>query len=155
MKQKAGFTLIELLVVIAIIAALSITIFVALNPAKRLQDARDDRRSTDADSILTAIHQYVIDNGSSYPTGLSAGMSEVQLGTGSSGCVISSGGCNVVAAACTDLTTPLVKYLKAIPFDPKNGTAVSTKYSVIVDSNGIVTVRACGTEGSSNISTSR
>ncbi len=150
-----GFTLIELLVVISIIAALAVTIFVALNPAKRLQDARDDRRRVDVDSILTAIHEYVIDNGSSYPSGLSAGMSEVQLGTASSGCTISSGGCATTATACVDLTTPLAKYFKSIPIDPKSGSAATTNYAVVINSDGIVTVKACGTEGGTNVSSSR
>lgn len=152
---RRGFTLIELLVVITIIAALAVVVFVALNPAKRLQDARDARRTTDVDSILTAIHIYIVDNKGSYPTGLSSGMAEAQLGTATSGCAVSTGGCAAAGAACLDLSTPLAKYLKSIPTDPNVGTALETDYDVVVDSNGIVTVKACGVEGSTNISSSR
>jgi hypothetical protein len=81
-------------------------------------------------------------------------MSEAQLGTAASGCAISTGGCTATVSACLDLSTPLVKYLKNIPVDP-NGIAASTKYSAVVDTNGIVTIKACGTEGISNISASR
>jgi prepilin-type N-terminal cleavage/methylation domain-containing protein len=154
--SKQGFTLIELLLVIAVISALAVTVFVALNPAQRLKDGRDGRRQTDVETILSAIHTSIVDNKGTLPTGLTAGMVEKQLGTGSSGCTIATGGCSVAATGdCVDLTTPLVAYLKSIPKDPNGGTAVLTKYSVIVDTNGIVTVKACGTEGASNISASR
>lgn len=155
--QKA-FTLIELLVVIAIIAALAVVVYSALNPAKRLEDARDSRRNADVDTILTSIHTYIVDNKGSLPAGLSSGMSEIQLGTGGSGCAISTGGCSVVAAACVDVSTPLVKYLKSMPVDPSGETtytSAKTGYSVVVDANNIVTVKACGTEGSTDISASR
>lgn len=156
MKNKKGFTLIELLIVIAIISALAVGVFVALNPAQRLKDSRDARRTTDVDTILSAIHTYIVDSKGALPTGLTAGMSEAQLGSAVSGCAVSTGGCAVTTTACLDLTTPLVKYLKSIPIDPSL-TAASTKtnYSVGVDVNGIVTIKACGTEGTTNISASR
>ena len=49
--QRKGFTLIELLIVIAIIAILAASLFVALNPAKRFQDARDAKRNQDVESV--------------------------------------------------------------------------------------------------------
>lgn len=72
-----------------------------------------------------------------------------------SGCTISTGDCYVSEDSCIDLTTPLVKYLKSIPLYPQNGTDGKTQYSIITDANGLVTVRACGTEGAINISASR
>ncbi len=166
LKKQQGFTLIELLIVISVIAALAVSVFVALNPAQRLKDARDSRRVTDVDTLLTAIHEYIVDNKGSLPAGLTAGMAETQLGTGlAAACSpLAQGGCNVAAStACVDLTTPLVKYVKSIPIDPLGGTtwtAVKTGYSIAVDANGIVTLRACGTgtgttEGTTNISASR
>jgi len=157
---KQGFTLIELLLVVAIIAALAVTVFVALSPAKRLSDTRDARRTSDVETILTAIHAAIVDNKGSLPTNLAgAGTTEKQLGTATSGCTIATGGCTVAATGdCIDLMTgtiSLSKYLKTMPMDPNTGTAALTKYSVAVDANGIVTVKSCGTEGSSNISISR
>jgi len=153
-RHTKGFTLIELLVVITIMATLLVVVFVALNPGGRLQAARDARRSSDVESILTAIHQYVIDNNSTYPTGLST--VEQQLGTATTGCAIATAGCGVTAVACLDVSTPLAKYLKSIPIDPVTTyTAAKTGYSVLKDTNGIITVRACGTEGSTLIYTSR
>ena len=152
-SKEKGFTLIELLIVITIIAALAVAVFVALNPAARLSAARDARRTSDVDTILTAIHAYIVDNKGTSPAGLST--VEQQLGTATTGCAISTGGCTVTAVACLDLTTPMTKYLKSIPTDPKTNLPATTGYSVMQDSNGIVTVRACGTEGTSNISASR
>ena len=143
---------------VTIIAALAISVFVALNPSQRLKDAKDARRTADVDTILTAIHTAIVDNKGTLPTGLTTSMAETQLGTGASGCAIATGGCVVVATACVDLSTPLVKYLKSIPIDPNGGTtytAAKTGYSVTVDANNIVTIKACGTEGTTNISVSR
>lgn len=155
-KLQKGFTLIELLVVIAIVVALSVAVFVALNPGQRLKDARDARRVSDVDSILTAVHEFIVDNQGSSPSGLNA--TEKQLGTGASGCAIATGGCTVVTTACLDLSTDLAPYLKSMPIDALGGTtytAAKTGYSIIQDANGLVTVRACGTEGATNIAASR
>lgn len=152
-KGQRGFTLIELLVVITIIATLAVVVFVALNPGQRLKDARDARRTSDVDTILSAIHSSIVDNDGTAPAGLST--VEQQLGTAASGCAVSTGGCTVTAAACLNLTAGLAAYLKSIPTDPNGGTTAETNYSAIMDSNGIVTIRACGTEGSTNIVSSR
>jgi prepilin-type N-terminal cleavage/methylation domain-containing protein len=155
-KLSRGFTLIELLVVIVIIAVLAIIVLVALNPAQRFKDARDARRTTDIETILTAIHASIVDNKGTLPTGLTTSMAETQIGTGATGCAIATGGCTVVATACIDLTTPLAKYLKSLPIDPTTTfTAAKTGYSVTVDANNIVTIKACGNEGTTNLSASR
>jgi prepilin-type N-terminal cleavage/methylation domain-containing protein len=153
-KNKKGFTLIELLVVVTILAILAVTVFAALNPAKRIKDAKDSRRASDIHAILTAVHESIVDNKGSLPAGLTAGMTEKQLGTAVTGCIIATGTCSVALTAdCVDLTTPLVKYLKTIPIDA-DGTAALTKYSIQVDANGIVTVKACGVESSASLSVS-
>jgi prepilin-type N-terminal cleavage/methylation domain-containing protein len=152
-RAHKGFTLIELLIVITIIATLLVVVFAAINPAQRLKQARDARRTSDVDSILTAIHEYIIDNSGGSPTGLST--VQQQLGTATTGCAIATGGCTVTATACLSLATPLTAYLSSIPLDPNGGTAGTTKYSATQDSNGIVTIRACGTEGTTNIYSSR
>ncbi len=160
-KNQEGFTLIELLIVITIITALAVSVFVALNPSKRLIDARDARRTSDIDTILTAVHESIVDNKGTPPGTMTSGMTEKQLGTAVTGCAISTGGCSVARNTdCIDLSAALNKYLKSIPVDPKSGTAALTNYSVVMDTNGIVTVKACGTgtstpEGTVNISSSR
>lgn len=154
MSRRHAFTLIEILLVVGILAVLASVVFVALDPAKRFREARDARRTQDIQSILTAIHTYIIDNRGSLPAGLDT--TERQLGTATSGCAISTGGCSVSGTGnCLNLTTPLAKYLKSMPIDPNNGTAALTRYSIIIDANNIITVRACGTEGASPISVSQ
>ena len=153
-STKKAFTLIEILLVIGMIAVLATVVFVALDPAKRFRDARDAKRSTDAQSILSAVQTFIIDNQGSLPVGLTT--TEKQIGTAATGCAIATGGCAVSGAAdCINLTTPLAKYLKTIPIDPSGGTASLTRYSLGMDANGIVTVKACGVEGGTNISVSR
>ena len=161
LRLASGFTLIELLIVVAIIAALAVTVFVALDPATRLKQANDVRRQTDADTILTAIHTSIVDSKGVMPTGLTTPMLETQLGTGAAGVCspVSTGGCSVAAStACVNLATPLAKYLKTMPIDPLGGStydATKTGYTVTVDSNGIITIKACGTQGTTNVSVSR
>lgn len=152
-RARKGFTLIELLLVIGIIAVLAVVVFVALDPVTRFADARDARRESDVQTILSAIHQYVIDNKGAMPTGLNT--TEKQLGTAASGCEISSGACSVTAGSCLDMSTDLAKYLKSVPYDPENGSDATTHYSVQLNADGIATVRACDTEGDVQISVSR
>lgn len=149
-QHQQGFTLIEMLLVILIIATLAAVVFVALNPPKRLGDARNSRRWNDVNSILTAIHEYTVDNDGTLPSGITT--SEQQLGTAGSGC---STACSGAAAACLDLSTALAAYLKTMPLDPSGGTAATTKYSVVKDSNNIITVKACAAENSETIEVSR
>lgn len=161
-KQRAGFTLIELLIVITIIATLAVTVFVAINPAQRLKDTRDARRTSDVQSILTAIHQAIVDNKGSYPTNFPAVGVEAQLGTGTALVCspLATGGCSVlVGQACVDLmanvAVDLIPYLKSMPIDPTTTfSSVNTGYAVVRDANGIVTVKACGTEGATPIAAS-
>lgn len=155
MKNRSGFTLIEILLVIGIIAVLATVVVVALDPLKRFQDARDARRHADIESISTAIAQYVIDNKGQFPSGVeNPGR---QLGTESGGCIFTDiHGCTTSNVdGCLDLSTDLARYLKDIPFDPRDGNAARTGYMVELDSNNIVTVRACNPEVESEISVSR
>lgn len=141
MSTRPGFTLLEILLTIGIIAVLATVVVVSLDPVNRFQDARNSRRLADIQSILSAVHQYVIDNGGTYPAGLDT--TERQIGTATSGCNLgekcSVGGEN----DCLDLSSTLARYLKDIPFDPDTGSEALTHYSIQLDSNNIVTVKAC------------
>lgn len=150
---KKGFTLIELLVVIAIISLLSVVVFVALDPVKRFADARNATRFTDVNNIITAVHEYIVDNKGALPTGLTTGMTEKQLGSCTSGGATL---CPTAGAACVNLATPLAKYLKSLPIDKGTGADASTSgYSVTVDANNIVTIKSCMAENAEVISVSR
>jgi prepilin-type N-terminal cleavage/methylation domain-containing protein len=152
-NSAKGFTLLEILLVIGIIAVLAVVIFVALDPGKRFKDARNARRVTDAENILNAVHQYVLDNKGDFPSGLTED-SERMLGTYGASCDYYNGGCSVEVGACLDLREDLAKYLKTIPEDPQIGIEQETFYSIYRDSEGIVTVRACAAEDT-EISVSR
>jgi type IV pilus assembly protein PilA len=155
-----GFTLIELLIVVTILSLLAVVVFVALNPSQRLMDTKNAKRRADTDSILMAVHESILDN-RGLPTNMPAANTEAQIGTAGSGCAIVSGGCNVAQAACVNMiagAANIAKYLKSNPIDPTGGAtydATKTGYSVMVDSNGIVTVRACGSESGQTIYSSR
>lgn len=157
MKQKKslqGFTLIEILLVIGIIAVLATVVIVALDPAKRFADAKDARRLSDIQSILSAVQQYIVDNKGTLPSGLDS--SERQIGTAPSGCSI-SGNCGVTVDACIDMsaTSSLGHYLKSLPYDPNVTSDATTHYSIQVDSNGIVTVTSCDSTDTTVSSVSR
>ncbi|GIK84115.1 MAG: hypothetical protein BroJett025_07370 [Patescibacteria group bacterium] len=150
---QKGFTLIELLVVIAIIAILAVVVFVALDPVRRFADARNSRRWTDVNSILTAVHEYIIDNDGVLPTGLTTSMSITQIGTAGSGCTTD---CTTASAsACVNLNSTLARYLKSMPTDPDGGTQSTTGYYISVNNNNIVTVGACAPENSETVEVSR
>ncbi len=138
-RRRSGFTLIELLVVIAIIAILAVVVFVALDPVTRFADARNSRRWADVNNILTAVHECIVDNdGSLSDCGLTADGVSDALGTGD-----------------LDVSTQMAPYLKTMPQDPSTGAAADTGYSLIVDSNNIVTITADDAELSASISVSR
>ncbi|OGK14258.1 hypothetical protein A3A93_00930 [Candidatus Roizmanbacteria bacterium RIFCSPLOWO2_01_FULL_38_12] len=142
-NYKKGFTLIELLVVIAILAILSTVVFVALDPVKRFRDTRNSRRVQDVNSILTAVHQYIVDNAGSLPTGVTTGQAATEIGT---------------CGTCDDLGSPLgplSTYLKTIPQDPLNGTAANTGYTIAADSNNLITIGATNPEGGITIEVTR
>ncbi len=148
-----GFTVIELLVVVTIIAILAVVVFVALDPVTRFADARNSRRWTDVNSILTAVHQYIEDNEGTMPAGLSTSMSVMQIGTAVSGCNTS---CTTASAsACVNLNSTLAKYLKSMPTDPDKGTQAETGYYVSVNSNNIVSVGSCDPENNEIVEVSR
>ncbi len=158
--KRLGFTLIELLLVIGIISVLSVAVFVALDPASRLKAAKDARRQTDVDTILTAIHQAIIDNKGQYPSNFPAAGTEAQLGGASdtTGCAIATNGCAAAAASCVNLMTGtynLAKYIASQPIDPNVTSGTKTGYTIVRDTNGIVTVKACNAEGGTNLFSSR
>ena len=154
MKNKSAFTLVELLVVIAIIAALTATVFVSIDPGKRLKDARNARRVTDANTILDAVQTFMVDSNGSIPAGVGATYSQIgtcSLGGGTTFCTTIG-----ATAPCVNLGVALSsnKYIKNNPIDPQYGNAVTSGYAINKDTNNVYTVYACLAEGTT-ISVSR
>lgn len=119
-KNKQAFTLIEVLLVIAIIAVLAAAVFVAINPAKNIADARNTTRRSHLTQIMSAISQ--------------ANLQGVSLGalpdctTTPAGTHIGSGGGLISPAALVP------NYIAGVPVDPVGGTAADTGYSICTTS---------------------
>jgi prepilin-type N-terminal cleavage/methylation domain-containing protein len=163
-KSGAGFTLIELLLVVAIIAILAGATFVALDPLERFQDTRDATRSADVTEILSAAKLDQVDREGSYLpaiAGTTAG-DVYMIGTDVAACDAQNADCgtNVTSALhCVDLTAlDTGGYLGGVPVSP-DGTGAWTSgitgYTLQRDATGILRIRACEAENTTDISASR
>ncbi|MAF13431.1 MAG: hypothetical protein CMI53_00860 [Parcubacteria group bacterium] len=152
MKKYKGFTLIELLIVIGIIAILAAIIYVVVDPARRLSEARNAERWSSTNAILNGILKYTVDNKGVLPTALTNEFTGTyKLGTGTLDCDDCTYGLAGVATttpvACIDLSSDLVPtYLSKIPEDPLTPDAADTDYFVYRSASGRITVGSCNEE---------
>lgn len=162
--NKKGFTLIELLIVIAIISILAAIVFVALDPATRFADARDARRQSDVTELLHAIKVDQVDNGGSYISAVAGTTSATvyMIGTATTGCDDQDANCDTnvgVDTNCVDLSGLVTEgYIGEIPVSPDGaGTWDSTVsgYTLERRGSGILVIRACESENTSEITASR
>ena len=154
--MRRGFTLIELIVVIAILAIVIAAVFVAIDPARRLNSARNSTRWTDTRAILEAVKKYQADNEGDLPETTVAidsdGTTVQMIGEGGVDCSSLNSLCTGVTFANTScfvsgLDNDLEQYLSEIPADPKEGSSAITYYYINENNNGIVIVGACKEEG--------
>ena len=172
MKNKKGFTLIELLIVIAIIAIIAAVVFVALDPLTRFQDSRDSARWQEVSAIANAIQVDQVDNGGSYLTAISYLTDGVTYmivdGAMDTGCDDNNAYCgtNVTGDTnCVDLSGLVDEgYLGDVPISPIGNVTwddgsidgeEGTGYTLTASSTGIITIRSCESENSTEIEISR
>lgn len=146
--NKKGFTLIELLIVIGIIAILAAVVIVALNPGRQFAQARNTQRSSNVNTILNAVGQYMADNNGNLPSAIS----DLAADTVTEVCQ-TDGSC----AGLVDLSvlTNNEIYLISIPIAPQASTTNGTGYSVWRTSNNRVGVTARDAELSQKITVKR
>ncbi len=159
-KQEDGFTLVELLVVIGIIVVLFSVILVAIDPARRLKQARDAVRRQDVRDLLESVQEYIVDNDGTVPAAIDSVTSTYQvIGTDTSGCSTTCGLSGTETASCADLDTELVSstisYLSAMPADPSTGDAANTDYAINQTASGHIVIAACDPEVATSISVER
>ncbi len=164
---RRGFTLIELLVVIAIVGILVAVVFVALDPAQRFRQARDAVRQNDVQEILSAIKLHQVDNDGSYLASVAAlTAGEVYMimdGATVVGCDDNNASCDTAVTDdnnCVDLSGLVDQYLEDVPISPAgavtwDAATEGTGYTLERDADGIVRVRACESEDTTEISAAR
>ena len=170
--MRKGFTLIELLIVIAIIAILAAVVFVALDPLTRFQDARDATRWSDISAVLDSIKVDQVDNGGAYiaaVTAMNAGdVYMIVDGAMAAGCDDNNVNCDTAVTndtACVNLAGLVTEgYMGDVPISPAGAVTwddgdqageEGTGYTLQRDATGIVTVRSCESENTTEISVTR
>jgi prepilin-type N-terminal cleavage/methylation domain-containing protein len=135
-RNQKGFTLIELLVVIGILAVLLAITLIAINPARQFAQANNTQRQSDANAILNAVSQYLVDQ-----KGNTAGLTGAGVVVGTATNISSTAGDADICSLVVD------DYIAAMPVDPQHGAWTScasydTNYTIMITAAGRVTVAA-------------
>ena len=138
LRASPGFTLIELLLVIGIIAILAAIVIVALDPPKRLAEARDAQRESDVQTVMSIVFSYMIDT-NALPKTITTMEKEIcRFTVPTPDCTADNG------VSLRMLSGAYVDVLPADPLLPRTGTG--TNYTIKKDAAGKVTIRAWRTE---------
>ena len=137
MNNKA-FTLIELIIAIAIIAILAALSFTAVDPGRRIGNANDDKRLTEANSIEEAINKYTADNLILPPSIASITDTFPYMITNTN--IVGNINCGAVLnIGKINIGTELEDYLPTIPIDPSitDETTEGTGYYLVKNGQNI------------------
>lgn len=144
-----GFTLMEFTLVFGLIILLALFTLIVIDPARRIGNARNSIRNSDAQNIQKAINAYALDNDAlpTAITGLTNGVNYMIAAAGdNSGSTVSCAAVgNIAKVDISNGTSALFNYLTTIPIDPEQ-TAPYTNgsgYYFRKQGNVIVDVKPC------------
>lgn len=171
LHKRSGFTLIELLVVIAIVGILVAVVFVALDPATRFEQARDAVRQNDVQEILSAIKLHQVDNEGDYLASIAAttagSVYMIVDGAMALGCDDNNASCDTDVTSdttCVNLAGLVDQYLEDVSVSPAgavtwdSGAAdgnEGTGYTLERETTGVIRIRACESEDTTEIEAAR
>lgn len=167
-STKRGFTLIELLIVIGIIGFLAAAILVAVDPVKRVQDARNAKRWSEVNGMLNAILNKQVDDRSLF----NGSVPVIRDGTTAAQIIVSTGAglaaCNTrTCAAVTtlnlsstdscyaNLSALAPTYIAEIPVDSNGGASTDTHYYIRRGTEGRVEIGSCNPDQAATINVKR
>lgn len=115
-KLQKGFTLIELLVVIAVLGILAAAVLVAINPAAKIQSAKDVNVKNDLSQVVSALQAYyTVQSNPQYPATLNLLVSSNEL---------------------KSLPKPVQQDSYACPAAPNGSQGTDTTYCYVVTATG-------------------
>jgi prepilin-type N-terminal cleavage/methylation domain-containing protein len=177
MNNRKGFTLVELLIIIAIIGFLAAAVLVAVNPVRRIQDARNARRAAEVNSVLNAILKKQVDDVALYSGEVGALLDDdtatvqviVRTATGvtctAPGTTPTCGSFTLPTSTATscvaNLSALVPEYIAELPIDPRGDGAanpagsglalgdVNTGYYINRLAGNRIEIGVCAPEGTS------
>jgi prepilin-type N-terminal cleavage/methylation domain-containing protein len=147
---KKAFTLIELLIVIAVISLLAVTIFVVVDPARRIADAKETVRTLNTLSIEKAIEKAIAEE-ATVPTALAS------LSDHTPYMLVTNGGDDSGTCDCATLDTSITRIDIAGAFEDYLGSTIPVDTEATGDDTGYYiskagnnfTIQSCNAYGDS------
>jgi type II secretory pathway pseudopilin PulG len=140
-KSPSGFNLVGLIVSIGVFLILSASLWVAIDPAARINRAKDTRREQDVLILAQALKDYVRHNQGVLPiTGSINSSKKVLCATTSS---LTCDGTSKTCLTIDSSTDFLDSYLPTLPFDPTKTSSADSGYYLQLDENNNLIIGSC------------